>query len=148
MRGTHKLERPGRESSQDTETIQASKWHSPAGEPRQRDKLGHGKKASQKEALTPWKAQMERQVRTQKKSKPARGTHILESSDRVTIQDMGTMQDSKSTHILGSSGREPSQDTETMQPSNGHSRTGESRWREVSQDTETMQASKGHSHPG
>ena len=61
---------------------------------------------SQQGALTNWRAQTERQVRTQKECEPARGTHRLESPDRET-----------------------SQDTERLQASKGHSPSGEPRQR-------------------
>jgi len=102
-RGTHQLESPDRETGQDMERMQASKGHSHPGEPRWRDKSGHRKHASQQGALTSWRAQTERQVRTQrqcglgraltswraqvesqvrtqKQCKPVRGTHKLEES--------------------------------------------------------------------
>ena len=39
---------------------------------------------SQQEALTNWRAQMEREVRTQKECEPVRGTHILETPNGET----------------------------------------------------------------
>ena len=87
-RGTYHLESSDRETSQDTERMQASTGHSHPGEPRWRDKSGHGTNAIQQGALTNWRAQMERQVRTWKECKPAMGTHKLESPDRKTSQDM------------------------------------------------------------
>jgi len=62
--------------------MQASKGHSPTGEPRQSDKSGHGKNASQQGTLTNWRAQTEGQIRTWKECKPARGTHFLGGPDR------------------------------------------------------------------
>ena len=46
-RGTHFLESPDGETSQDTERMQARKGHSPSGEHRWRDKVGHGNNESQ-----------------------------------------------------------------------------------------------------
>jgi len=67
--------------------MRTSEWHSPTGEPRQRDKLGHGKNVSHRGALTFWRAQTERQVREQKEGDVVIGTHPLESPDRGTRQD-------------------------------------------------------------
>ena len=94
-KGTHQLESLDGEASQDTEIIQVSKGHSHPREPRQRDKSGHRKGASQQGKLTDWRAQTERQVRTQKECKPARGTYRLESPDRETSQDMERVQASE-----------------------------------------------------
>jgi len=108
-RGTHILESAEGETSQDTETNRASKGHSPTGECRGRDKSGHRNKLSKQGALTFWRVQRERQVRTQKQTEQARGTHILESAEGET-----------------------SQDTETNRASKGHSPTGECRGRDKS----------------
>jgi hypothetical protein len=75
--------------------MQASKENSQTGVPRQRDKSEPQKNASQQGKLTSWSAQTERQVRTQKECKIARGTYILERPDRETSQDTKGMQDSK-----------------------------------------------------
>jgi len=132
--GTHQLESPDRETSQDMERMQASEGHSRSREPDRetnqdmpverlqasksthqlspdRDKSGHGKNASQQGDLTFWRAQIERQVRKWKECEPARGTYMLESPDGET-----------------------SQDTERVQASKGHwhSQTGEPRQRDKS----------------
>src|SRR6266850_2159102 len=77
-RGTHILESAEGETSQDTETNRASKGHSQTGECRGRDKSGHRYKPSKQGGLTNWRSQRERQVRTQKQTEQARGTHHLE----------------------------------------------------------------------
>ena len=69
MRGTHKLESADGQTSQDTEGIQVSKGHSHPGERRWMDKSGHRRNLSEQGALTNWRAQMDRQVRTWKESK-------------------------------------------------------------------------------
>ena len=66
-RGTHSLESPDRETSQDTERMRARKGHSLPGEPRQRDKSG------------------------KKGCKQARGTYVLESPDGETSHDTERM---------------------------------------------------------
>jgi len=68
-RGTHFLESANGQTSQDTETIQASKGHSQTGECRWADKLGHRNNLSEQGALTSWRVQTDRQVRTWKQSK-------------------------------------------------------------------------------
>jgi len=100
------LESTEGETSQDTETNRASKGHSPTGECRGRDKSGHRYKPSKQGGLTNWRSQRERQVRTQKQTEQARGTHHLE------IAKGGT-----------------SDDTEANQASEGHSLPRESRTR-------------------
>ena len=144
--GTHILESPETETSQDTGRMRASKGHSLSRKPRQRDKSEHRRNASQQGALTSWRTQTQRQVRTWKECEPARGTHVLESPDTETCQD-----------------------TERMQASEGHSHPGEPRykdksgygnnesqqgaltnWRaqkQTSQDIERMRISEGRSHP-
>src|SRR6266850_484063 len=67
-RGTHFLESADGRTSQDMEGIQVSKGHSPTGERRQTDKSGHRRNPSERGALTNWRAQMDRQVRTRKES--------------------------------------------------------------------------------
>jgi hypothetical protein len=78
--------------------------HSRTGECRQTDKSEHGKNPTQRAALTLWKAQMDRQVRTRKECDTARGTHKLESAHGQT-----------------------SQETEVIRHSGGHSHPGERR---------------------
>src|SRR6267142_1339333 len=108
-RGTHSLESADGRTSQDMEGIRASKGHSRPGKHRRMDKSGHRRNTSERGALTNWRVQTDRQVRTRKESEQARGTHFLERADRRT-----------------------SQDTEGIQVSEGHSRTGEHRWTEKS----------------
>ena len=67
--------------SQDMKRIQLSERHSQTGEHRQTDKSGHRKNLTERGALTSWRVQMDRQVRTWKESNQVRGTHILESAD-------------------------------------------------------------------
>src|SRR6266850_2096719 len=67
-RGTHFLESADGWTSQDMEGIRASEGHSRTGERRQTDKSGHGRNPSERGALTNWRAQMDRQVRTRKES--------------------------------------------------------------------------------
>ena len=59
------------------------------------DKSGHRKNVTEQGALTSWRPQREGQVRTQKESDQARGTHILETTEGGTSQDMERKQLSK-----------------------------------------------------
>src|SRR6267142_1397843 len=81
--------------SQDMKRIQLSERHSQTGEHRQTDKSGHRKNLTERGALTSWRVQMDRQVRTWKESNRVRGTHILESTDGQTSQDMVRIQQSE-----------------------------------------------------
>ena len=63
------------------ERKQPSKGHSLPGDCGGGDKSGHRKKVTEQGALTPWRPQRGGQVRTQKESDQARGTHILETTD-------------------------------------------------------------------
>ena len=165
------LETASKGTSQDTERIQPSEWHSRTGHGMGRDMSGHEKRSDQAEALTNWRRHREGQIRIQKEYNRARGTHILETA-------------------LGGT----SQDTERIRPSKGHSHAGDSIgwdmsgrgknptqrgaltfWRRrqegqvstrkesdqargtyslatasggTSQDTERIRPSGGHSHPG
>ena len=116
--------------------MQAIKGNSLPGEPRQGDKSGYGKNASQQGALTNWRAQTASQ--DMERMPASKGTHFLESPDGETSQDTKTMnasqqgaltnwspdrgtsqnrermQASKGTHILESPGGETSQNMETM----------------------------------
>ena len=78
------LETTVRGTSQDIERKQPSKEHSHARDHRGRDKSEHRKKATEKGTLTFWGPQREKQVKTWKESNQARGTHMLETTERGT----------------------------------------------------------------
>jgi len=82
VRGTHILESTEGQTSQNMEGIQVSKGHSLPVKHRWMDKSGHRRNPSKQGALTDWRAQTDRQVRTQKEYEQARGTHVLEIADR------------------------------------------------------------------
>jgi hypothetical protein len=69
-----------------------------------RTSKGHGKKVSEREALTIWRAQSEGQVRTRKESERARGTHFLESAERGTSEDAERKRGSKGHSLSGERG--------------------------------------------
>jgi hypothetical protein len=68
MEDTHTLEGAERGTSEDTKRNRVSEEHSPTRERRREDMSGHGKRASERGALTSWRAQREGQVRTWKES--------------------------------------------------------------------------------
>jgi hypothetical protein len=68
VRATHRLESADGGTRQDTERIQVSEGHSPTGERRRRDLSGYENNPIKQGGLTDWRAQVERQVRTQKQS--------------------------------------------------------------------------------
>src|SRR6266850_687337 len=115
VNGTHQLKSADGWTSQDTERIWASNGHSLAGECKQMDKLGHRKNPRKQGALTNWRAQMDRHVRTQKESKQARGSLAREC--RQTDSPVRTWKESKQvrgTHKLESTDGQTSQDTERI----------------------------------
>ena len=124
-RGTHILETASGETRQDTETIPPREGHSHPGDDIGRDRSGHKtippseghshagdgigrnrsgykKNPTERWPLTSWRRYCEGQVRTQKDSHRATGTHFLETASGGT-----------------------SQDTETIPPSEGHSHAGD-----------------------
>ena len=110
-RCTHFLKMAEGGTCQDTERNRPSKAHSRSRDGRGRDLSGYGKKKTKQGALTLWRQQREGLVRTGKEKDRARGTHILEISERGTCQY-----------------------TERNQPSEVHSQTGDSRGRGFSGD--------------
>jgi hypothetical protein len=81
-RGTHSLESVNGGIGEGTERNQGYEGHSLSGEcRRERSEETKRKRAGGQGALTSWRVQMEGQVRTQNKSKRARGTHQLESAE-------------------------------------------------------------------
>ena len=72
--------------SQDTERISLSEGHSLPGDGIGTDKSGH-KESDRLSGLTGWRRHREVQVRTQKESDRARGTHILETASGGISQD-------------------------------------------------------------
>ena len=76
---THALETAQEGTSQDMERNQPSDAHSRPGDRTGRDKSGHGKKLTERCALTNWRPHREGQVRTQKETDRAMRTHRLET---------------------------------------------------------------------
>ena len=106
---THALETAQEGTSQDTERNRPSDAHSPTGDRTGRDKSGHGKKRTERCALTNWRPHREGQVRTWKETDRAMRTHTLETAQEGT-----------------------SQDTEINRPSDAHSQTGDRTGRDKS----------------
>ena len=169
MRGTHTLEMVSGGTSQDRERIRPSEGHSHAGDGVGRNKSGQRKDPTGRGALTNWTRHRDGQVRTQKESDPARGTHQLETvgreksghgenpTARGALTDwrrhregqVKTQKESdrvRGTHILETASGGTSQDTERIRPNEGHSHTGNSIvW--TTQDTERtrLRPNEGHS---
>ena len=106
---THVLETTQGGTSQDTERNRPSDAHSPTGDRTGSGKLGHGKRLTERCALTSWRPHREGQVRTWKETDRAMRTHQLETTRGGT-----------------------SQDTERHRPSDVHSRPGDSTGRDKS----------------
>ena len=100
-RGTHMLETASKGTSQDTERIQPSEWHSRTGHGMGRDMSGHEKRSDQAEALTNWRRHREGQIRIQKEYNRARGTHILETALGGTSQDVERIRPSEEHSLSG-----------------------------------------------
>ena len=66
---------------QSTERKRSSEGNSLSGDGRGKDLSGHGKKGAKRWALTLWRQQRERLVRTQNEGDRVRGTHILEIAE-------------------------------------------------------------------
>ena len=60
--------------------------HSLPGDRREKDRLGRGKRVTERRALTNWGPQVEGQVRTRKERNRVRGTHKLETTEGETSQ--------------------------------------------------------------
>ena len=67
--------------------MRPSEEHSLSGDSIGRDRSAHRKKATEQEALTPWRLEREGQVRTRKERKIVKATHSLENTLGATIQD-------------------------------------------------------------
>jgi len=87
-KGPHILETALGGTSQDMERNQSGKGHSQTGDRIGRVKSGHGKKPNKQGALTSWRPHQEGQVRTQKETDRAGGTHKLETASGGTSQDV------------------------------------------------------------
>ena len=130
------------------ERTQLAEAHSHAGDGRRRDLSEHGKKPTDRSALTAWRRQREGLVRTRKETDQPRHTHILETAVEETCQN-----------------------TERNRPTEAHSHPGDGRGRDLSgnrkkpaeqgtltnwrwqregpgQDTERNRLTKAHSLPG
>ena len=118
---THSLETAERGSCQDTERNRPSDAHSPTEDGRGRDLSEHGKKQTERRALTSWRRQKEGFVRTQMETNPATCTHFLETAKGGTCQD-----------------------TERNRLNDAHSHPGDGRGRDLSGQRETDRATRTH----
>ena len=157
-RGTHQLKTAEGGTCEDMEINQPQEGHSLPGDCRGRGLSGHGKKPTERGALTSWKRQREGLVRTRKESNRARGTYSLETGEGGTHQDKERNRSSEGNSLPGDDrGRDLSavrtqkeidrsrgthtletveggtyQDTERNRPCKGHSLPEDSRGRDLS----------------
>ena len=131
--GTHWLETGEGGTCQHTERKRLSDGHSLPGDHRGRVLSGHGKTATERQALTSWRSQRGRIVRTQEKSDCMTGTHFLETAEGGTCQDMEKSDRTMGTHQLENEEGGTCQDMETKRLSNGHSPTGDHRGWDLSE---------------
>ena len=107
-RHTHILETAEGGTCQDTERNRPTEAHSPTGDGTGKNLSGHGKKLTDRGALTTWRRQREGLVRTRKESDRQGCTHTLETAEGGTCQD-----------------------TQRNRPTEVHSQTGDSRGRNL-----------------
>ena len=87
-RRTHILETAEGRTSQDTERNRLTEVHSPTGDSRGRDLSGYRKKPTNRGPLTNWRRQREGLIRIRKETDQLRRTHMLETAEGGTCQDM------------------------------------------------------------
>ena len=86
-RHTHILEMATGGSCQDMERNRPSEAYSLSGDGRGRDLSGHGRKPTNRGALTLWRRRREGLVKTRKEINRPRHTYLLEEVEGVTCQD-------------------------------------------------------------
>ena len=152
---THFLEAAEEDTCQDTKRNRPTNEHSLPRDGRAREMSGHGKKQTDRRALTFWRRQREKLVRTRKEThQPAhsptgdgRGGHLSGHGKKQTDQRALTnwrrqseavVRKSKETdrptrtHSLGMAERGTCQDTERNRPTDAHSLSGDSTGRHLS----------------
>ena len=128
-RHTHELETADGGTCKDTERGQLSKAHSRPRDDRARDLSGHGKKPAEKGTFTNWRRQREGLVRTQRETVRAGCTHVLETAEVETSQDMERNRLSEA-HSLSGDGRLVR--AEINRPSKAYSLPGDGRGMDLS----------------
>ena len=101
-RRTHILETREGGICQDMERNRPTEAHSHAGDGRGRDLSGHGKKPTDRGALTSWRRQREGLVRTRNETDRATGmgTHILENAEGRVSWAVETMCESRKRVVI------------------------------------------------
>ena len=117
---------------QDTERNRPSDAHSLSRDSRGRDSSGHGKKATEKRALTSWRRQREGFVRTRKETDRMTRTHFLEMAEGGTCQDTKETDQTTRAHSLETAEEGTCQDREINRLSDAHSLPGDGRRRDLS----------------
>ena len=116
----------------DTERNRPTEAHSPSGDGRGRELSGHGKKSTDRGALTHWRRQREGFVRTRKETDRPRRTHILKTVEEGLVKTRKEIDRPRRTHILETAKGGTCQDTETNRPTEAHSLSGDGRRRDLS----------------
>ena len=107
-----------------------SEGHSLSDDGRRRDLSEHGKKPTNRGALTSWRWQREGIVRTWKETDQSRGTHQLEMVEREgLVRTRKETDQARGTHELETADRETCEDMERNRPIEAHSLSGHSRER-------------------
>ena len=106
---------------------------------------GHGKRPTEKGTFTNWRRQREGLVRTQKETVRAGGTHVLETAEGETCQDMERNRPSEA-HSLSGDGRGRDLSEHGKNPTERGTLT---LWRrQTCQGTERNRPGEAHSLPG
>ena len=120
---------------QDTERNRPTEAHSLSGDGRERDLSGHGKKQTDRGALTNCRRQREGLVRTRKETDRPRRTHILilETAEEGTCQDTERKRLTEAHSLSGHhDSRRRDLSGHGKKPTNAHSHSGDGRGRNLS----------------
>ena len=131
-RGTHQLETAEDGACQETERNRLSKAHSRPRNGRERYLSGHGKKPTERGALTSWRRQREGLVRTKKKPTDQGTLTFWRRQRERLVRTRKKIDRARRTHFLGTAERGTYQDTERKSPGEGYSPTGDDRRRDLS----------------
>ena len=96
---THELQTTEGGTCQDTERNRPTEAHSQTGDGKGRDLSGHGKKLTDRGALTNWRRQ-KRLVRTRKETGRETPTHLLETADGGICQNKKETDQPRRAHLL------------------------------------------------
>ena len=129
---THVLGTAQEGTSQDMERNQPSNAHSRPGDRTGRDKSGHGKKLTERCALTNWRPHRKGQVRHRKKLTERCALTFWRPHRKGQVRTGKETDRAMRTHVLGTAQGGTSQDRERNRPSDAHSRPGDRTGRDKS----------------